>query len=330
MALFNYELLDSRIKRLYIQLYEGLRTYQSEIRTELYLENELVTAYHFVLYDHPELFWVDGSFSYTRRNDGIIIRPNNNVSFGMHLQMIERLDSVLREIILRASSVPNLYDRILYVHDCLVSLSDYDQRAKNDYDNYPLASTAYGCLVEGKAICSGYTKAFQLILQKLGVSCGYVSGVLNNGGRHAWNYVKYNGDFYYVDVTFDDPIHANKLNVGNQILHNWFFVSTKEIERNRRIIHDGFYPVCRMTALDYYHSKNLYFERYDFNIIKYAIKRALSQTTFVEMKFVNARLLWETIDDLFEKGRWQDIVDSRRISYSIDETLYILFIYINT
>ena len=38
-----------------------------------------------------------------------------------------------------------------------------------------------------------------------GIDCKVISGTANGGG-HAWNKVKLEGDYYYIDVTWDDPV----------------------------------------------------------------------------------------------------------------------------
>ena len=60
--------------------------------------------------------------------------------------------------------------------------------------------TAYGCLVNGKTVCSGYAKAFQFILQNLGYESILVAGE-GADGLHAWNMVKIDDDYYYFEVT---------------------------------------------------------------------------------------------------------------------------------
>ncbi|WP_243577958.1 transglutaminase domain-containing protein [Clostridium minihomine] len=92
--------------------------------------------------------------------------------------------------------------KIVAVHDYLVLNCSYDTRVTNN--NAPHDSfTAYGALVNKVAVCQGYTAAFQLMMQKLGVPSIVVQSTAMN---HTWNLVRYEGNWYHVDVTWDDPI----------------------------------------------------------------------------------------------------------------------------
>lgn len=55
------------------------------------------------------------------------------------------------------------------------------------------------------AVCQGYAVTFYVMMTELGIPCTIVGGTANGGG-HAWNAVKLDGYWYFVDVTWDDPL----------------------------------------------------------------------------------------------------------------------------
>ena len=71
-------------------------------------------------------------------------------------------------------------------------------------------STAYSCIVLGKAQCSGYADAFLQTAKLCGLDVRYVYSE-----THAWNLVKLDGDWYHVDVTWEDPVGQNEYGFGN-------------------------------------------------------------------------------------------------------------------
>lgn len=68
----------------------------------------------------------------------------------------------------------------------------------------PLTHTAYGALHNGVSVCEGYACAAKLILNKLGIRCDIQVGECTNGEGHAWNLVELDGDWYQMDVTWND------------------------------------------------------------------------------------------------------------------------------
>ena len=62
--------------------------------------------------------------------------------------------------------------------------------------------SAYSALVNGQSVCAGYARAFQYIMQQLGIPTYYCTGY--SGENHAWNIVKLYNDYYNVDTTWDD------------------------------------------------------------------------------------------------------------------------------
>lgn len=93
-------------------------------------------------------------------------------------------------------------------------LSDYEiVCAVNDYlcdtvvypDKEPYADeshTAWSAFKYGSAVCDGYSRATKLLLNEFGIECDIVVG--DAGGGHAWNLVKLDGNWYQVDVTWND------------------------------------------------------------------------------------------------------------------------------
>ena len=61
---------------------------------------------------------------------------------------------------------------------------------------------------QGEALCEGYSRAFKVIMDKLGIPCVLVNGVYRHGENqeelHMWCHVELDGEWYAVDQTFDD------------------------------------------------------------------------------------------------------------------------------
>lgn len=173
------------------------------------------------LNDHPDLYFVEGGFSYLPDGDTVrLIYP----------RYMDGLDdnafqTGLNEALSAVETDMSDLEKAVALHDYLVINCEYD------YENY-LAKTiptnsysAYGVLVERKAVCQGYALTYKLLLNKVGIECYMVTSSSMN---HAWNLIKLDGQFYQVDVTWDDPVWDR---VG-RVVHNYMFCSDEAFQEH--------------------------------------------------------------------------------------------------
>lgn len=96
----------------------------------------------------------------------------------------------------------NRYNFIKSVHDYLAETIYYPDLNSSDYKKS--AHDAYGALVEGRAVCQGYSDAIKLLCDHYNIPCVCISGT-SNGGGHMWNAVQMDdGKWYFIDCTWDD------------------------------------------------------------------------------------------------------------------------------
>lgn len=118
------------------------------------------------------------------------------------------------------------YDKELAIHDWIIKWADYDKEANSNAPNArpdPNNDNPYGLLVNKKAICSGYSTTFKLFMDLLGIECILVEGTSGNNPEleHAWNMVRIDGEWYCVDVTWDDP---SGMEQSDEMTHKYFNV----------------------------------------------------------------------------------------------------------
>ena len=134
------------------------------------------------------------------------------------------------------------YDVVKTLHDYLVTHCDYDYRV--DIGNMPFVSyQAEGALLKGAAVCGGYAKAYEILLDAAGIPNVTITGYA--GGYHAWNLVEVDGEWYHVDATWDDPTTRG----GDYVRYTYFLKSDKVMvsrsHRNWETVHD-----CTSTKYD--------------------------------------------------------------------------------
>ena len=144
------------------------------------------------------------------------------------------------------------YEKELAIHDWITEHSsfDYGVFGRSSKDGFTDGSdTPYGVLIDGSAMCQGYSSAFKLFMDMLEIECITVFGTPNgNGVEHSWNMVKLDGEWYCVDCAWDDPI-------GGSPCHTYFNV-TSEYLRNRGIHRWDEEKFPEATAVEYAYSEH--------------------------------------------------------------------------
>ena len=133
----------------------------------------------------------------------------------------------------------NDFQKELALHDYLVESAEYDTAHVNDKPVRPEDHNPYGILVEKTGVCESYAKAFSLLLNKARIENKYVTGYGSHGDgtgeRHGWSMVKLDGEWYCVDVTWDDPIYSGHTKPMLPISHKYFNLTDAEMGKDHRI-----------------------------------------------------------------------------------------------
>ena len=213
--------------------------------------------------DHTEQFWMGTTYTpYTSLNGSVLTKivPTYSMS-GDELQDAKvAFEQATAFFLSHITPEMSEYEKEKTLHDMLATHITYVSS-----DN---AHNAYGALVEGKAVCEGYAEALQYLLQRVGIQSveifGYgINPTTGAGEPHAWNAVRIDGQFYLVDLTWDDQ---------DSLLSYAYFNQTSAIlgedHEQWRIGHkiDGSelscqvfnLPVCTATEANYYNQNSTY------------------------------------------------------------------------
>ena len=227
-----------------------------------------------MLNDRPEIFWCDGNATSTEysQSEGqsryVVIEPNYLYEGEEKEQRNQEIESARTSCLSGISDLSDEYEKIKYIYTYLIDNVDYDLDAPDNQN-------IYSALVGKRSVCAGYAKSCQYLLQQLGIYCIYVTGQTTdpNGGvaDHAWNIVQCNGQYYYVDTTWGDPIFLGEDNgyqIPNLIAYDYLCCSEKELEKTHMISTDYVYPSCQSENLNYYQLNGMYYDTYEPGILR--------------------------------------------------------------
>ncbi|WP_175475084.1 leucine-rich repeat domain-containing protein [Butyrivibrio sp. ob235] len=180
------------------------------------------------------------------------IRDNNNYSIWDN--QIKSKIATMKSAIVSAG----LYDpqdipkSVLNIHDYYVKQLEYDTAGQFNGDWGADCRTAYGALVQGKAVCVGYSRGYKCLLDAFGIDCAIVSGT-SNGAGHEWNVVKIGDDWYEQDLTW-----ADTEDLTGSVDHSYFNRTTSDYANKLKKKHvrnstglDSYIPLATGTTYTY-------------------------------------------------------------------------------
>ncbi|NMM64298.1 hypothetical protein HBE96_16865 [Clostridium sp. P21] len=108
------------------------------------------------------------------------------------------------------------------------------------YDTTLTIHSAYSALFgNGKTVCSGYALLAYRMLTEAGLEARIITGE-GDGQAHAWNLVKINGNWYHLDVTWNDPIPDKP----GRVMYTYFNLSDEEMKAENHEWDASNYPAC--------------------------------------------------------------------------------------
>lgn len=246
---YYLETLGKEQQKVYYAIKEGLTNIEKSFPVPRTEGKELSDIFQMVRMDCPEIFYTI-SFTYRFYPDSNYVEmipeylfPKDKIK--EHKQALE---SRVRKIVRNAEQLNEL-EKELYVHDFICENVHYD-KLKKQYSHEIL-----GALGNGVAVCEGIAKAVKLLLNELGVWCIVVMSENNPEKgikyRHAWNVVRINGEYFHLDVTFDNTISKENLR-----RYDYVNLSDKQILKDHEpLIWKA--PICSNGNEFYYKVKKL-------------------------------------------------------------------------
>lgn len=126
----------------------------------------------------------------------------------------------------KSSRTMTKVEKIRYVHNEIIRTADYAYT--NDYTN----NTAMAVLLNKKGVCQSYAYTFNNAMREIGVD-----SVLLVSSTHAWNAVRINGKWFYVDVTWDDPTYEDPNDISSTyIRYDYFLVAPTAFAADHTLI----------------------------------------------------------------------------------------------
>ncbi len=278
---FAYENLDAQEQIWYREIEQALGTMTDTVKLSTdpleqgMDEQDIDRIFQCVMIDHPEIFYTTG-YTYTKysrgdRTVGIDFAGTYDLTKEEAAERAEAIRSVAEKWLSGMAEDASEYDKVKEVYEAVIFSTNYDLDAA---DNQNIASVFLG----GASVCQGYAKATQYLLNHLGVMCTLVQGTVDTGEAHAWNLVRVDGEYYYVDTTWGDASYrmedGSEQENLSEINYDYLCVTTADLLRTHRIESVVPMPECTATEANYYVREGAYFTFYDREQMREVFDRA--------------------------------------------------------
>lgn len=247
-SLNDYTEVKNAIKDGLLDLDQSISIYNYKVSI-----NDISKVYRDVVNDNPELFYVSGGYSYYYTTDGYvtsIIPAYISDSKDDILEMKDKFNAAVDRLKREINSDLSDIDTALEVHNYIASHAEYNTTGYNTGTLSNIGHSAYGVLVEHTGVCDSYSLAYQYIMK-----CIYnidTVVVTSQPMNHAWNLIKINGNYYHVDLTWDDGTFTMNGKVIDYNVRYLYFLLSDDAISNMSKAHYGWEDIGIKCDSDYY------------------------------------------------------------------------------
>ncbi len=294
--------------------------------------------------DNPQIFWLSTTFGYlvSDEYDYTAVQLYSRMAPALVQKSATELKTKVDEFYSGLENSLTPYQLELLVHDYIVDNCEYDDSISLDEKisvEKAKSFDAYGAIVNGVAVCEGYAKAFQLLCNGVGLKCMNIIGESENE-LHMWNCVILDGDWYYVDTTWDD-------NENTAFRYDYFNINEKQLKADHEfsklcsemtdeeicgdsdenaLTSNFFIPESKNTAYNYYVRQSAHLTNFDGDdVIKSLSKSAINKEEYFHFYIDPKEFTYEyAVEDLFYSYpqyffSYIDTVNNSLTDYSIDK-----------
>lgn len=252
---YYYNKLNEPTKKAYEAILKGMKEFSDNIHIGYHRdidESSINKLFEYIGFDNPSIFYLESNYQISTDGNNIWFKPHYQFDQStierMASKLINEVDRVIGSVIKNAMSD---YEKELAFHDYLVTNVYYDEESLTMQNPPREIYSAYGALMNKKAVCSGYAHAMKLLLDKCNIQCLIVSGKSKKPGNekselHGWNIVKINDNTYHLDVTWDAPVGRK----AGELNHHYFNVTDENISIDHEWNSET--PKCNSTEHNYF------------------------------------------------------------------------------
>ena len=307
---YYFKQLNEEEQRVYRELLKGIRAREKDFYLTLSQDDSIDRCYHAVLKDHPEIFWVHNHEKIYKTtysdSDYCTFTPGYIYTESEISEIQNAMEAGFQEVSSLIPADASDYEKVRIVYTYVIDNTQY-QASDDD-------QSIAGVFWKKEAVCAGYAGAVQYLLERIGVPCIYVDGSTQGSTEgHAWNIVKLDGEYYYVDATNGDQPdflngNAAQLEEHKTIIYDYLCPFPEEYEKKYIRSEELTVPDCTAKDMNFYVLNQGCFDGYDWETIyDYCKMRLDNGAAVVRFKFSNQEAFAAACNELLDNGEVQNV-----------------------
>lgn len=307
---YYFKQLNEEEQRVYRELLKGIRAREKDFYLTLSQDDSIDRCYHAVLKDHPEIFWVHNHEKIYKTtysdSDYCTFTPGYIYTESEISEIKNAMEAGFQEVSSLIPADASDYEKVRIVYTYVIDNTQY-QASDDD-------QSIAGVFWKKEAVCAGYAGAVQYLLERIGVPCIYVDGSTQGSTEgHAWNIVKLDGEYYYVDATNGDQPdflngNAAQLEEHKTIIYDYLCPFPEEYEKKYIRSEELIVPDCTAKDMNFYVLNQGCFDGYDWETIyDYCKMRLDNGAAVVRFKFSNQEAFAAACNELLDNGEVQNV-----------------------
>lgn len=307
---YYFKQLNEEEQRVYRELLKGIRAREKDFYLPLSQDDSIDRCYHAVLKDHPEIFWVHNHEKIYKTtysdSDYCTFTPGYIYTESEISEIQNAMEAGFQEVSSLIPADASDYEKVRIVYTYVIDNTQY-QASDDD-------QSIAGVFWKKEAVCAGYAGAVQYLLERIGVPCIYVDGSTQGSTEgHAWNIVKLDGEYYYVDATNGDQPdflngNAAQLEEHKTIIYDYLCPFPEEYEKKYIRSEELTVPDCTAKDMNFYVLNQGCFDGYDWETIyDYCKMRLDNGAAVVRFKFSNQEAFAAACNELLDNGEVQNV-----------------------
>ncbi len=247
---YSYYQLTADEQAVYDEIFEHAMNLDTEFTFSNPTDIDTIyKIYELLVNEEIELFYLDNKFYYTGTPATRMKLGYTDTATNIKKKK-QDMNTATQEILAKVTSGMSDYEIVKLFHDELVRTCVYDTEAINNI---------YGALVKKRTMCQGYAGAFLRLCNLTGIPAISITGSTNE--PHMWNMVKIDGEWYHIDLTWDDP---DKEDYPEFCRYDYFGLDTATIKKLRTIDNYSYaLPEATSDKYNYFVYNKLVAESYD-------------------------------------------------------------------